>query len=391
MSPSKLKVILIANYRPDRQESMQRFARMLSEGLTARNIDHTVDYPAPILHRFHCGNAFLCKWFGYIDKFLIYPLILHRRLKKACPSACVVHICDHSNTPYTSVVRQFPHLATCHDLTAIKSGLGITPHHKTRLSGKLLQRYIMRGLRTTKCIVCISAKTQSDLQKLVPAAGKRSVTVFNALNYPYTPMPENASQAIVMPWVKSPFILHVGGNAWYKNRIGVLHIFAKMRRDFPAHKLVFVGPPPDQQQQSFLHTQGLAEQVVFVQDIDNETLRAFYSIAQLLLFPSHEEGFGWPIIEAQACGCPVAVVERDPMRTIAGQARIRLPETPPHAASLEDWALTSAKAISQLLTQEKRDTLVAQGLLNAQRFSHKEMIDAYVRIYEQLVNSVRHS
>ncbi|WP_198660029.1 glycosyltransferase [Acidithiobacillus ferrivorans] len=56
--------------------------------------------------------------------------------------------------------------------------------------------------------------------------------------------------------------------------------------------------------------------------VDNENLRALYSGAALLLFPSLQEGFGWPIVEAQACGCLVATTNRAPMTAVGGQGDI---------------------------------------------------------------------
>ena len=179
-------------------------------------------------------------------------------------------------------------------------------------------------------------------------------------------------------------MLHVGGDSWYKNRIGTLELYSKLLTSYTHHKLVMVGPPPSKEQQLFIETHHLSKQVIFVESIDNETLRAFYSSAYLLLFPSHEEGFGWPIIEAQACGCPVAVIDRNPMREIAGPAGILLPETPGNKPDRAKWAQTSAEKIKQALELDKREALVEQGLANIKRFSQKKMVNDYLKVYKQL-------
>ena len=56
-------------------------------------------------------------------------------------------------------------------------------------------------------------------------------------------------------------------------------------------------------------------------------LQSLYSLASLLLFPSHHEGFGWPILEAMACGCPVVTTERPPMTEVAGSAGFYIDST----------------------------------------------------------------
>ena len=67
--------------------------------------------------------------------------------------------------------------------------------------------------------------------------------------------------------------------------------------------------------------------------VQNEDLRALYSTATALLFPSFQEGFGWPIIEAQACGCPVITSNRTPMTEVGENAAIYInPDSPEEAA-----------------------------------------------------------
>jgi glycosyltransferase involved in cell wall biosynthesis len=67
-----------------------------------------------------------------------------------------------------------------------------------------------------------------------------------------------------------------------------------------------------------LELKGIIERV----EPPEEQLRALYTGAPALLFPSLEEGFGWLILEAQACGCPVITIARPPMTEAAGGAAI---------------------------------------------------------------------
>ena len=65
----------------------------------------------------------------------------------------------------------------------------------------------------------------------------------------------------------------------------------------------------------------MSERVVEIEEPSNELLEALYSSALVLLYPSRFEGFGWPIIEAQACGCPVICSDREPMSKSAATPR----------------------------------------------------------------------
>ena len=64
----------------------------------------------------------------------------------------------------------------------------------------------------------------------------------------------------------------------------------------------------------------IAERVVEIEDAPDQLLEALYTCAVALLYPSLSEGFGWPIVEAQACGCPVICTNLPPMPETAGDA-----------------------------------------------------------------------
>jgi glycosyltransferase involved in cell wall biosynthesis len=107
----------------------------------------------------------------------------------------------------------------------------------------------------------------------------------------------------------------------------------------------------------------------------DEQLRALYTGALALLFPSLEEGFGWPILEAQACGCPVITSARSPMMEIAGNAAIFIdPENPTGAAA----------AIASRMGD--MDALREAGLANIRAYSPENMVDRWCEIYRELAS-----
>jgi glycosyltransferase involved in cell wall biosynthesis len=153
-----------------------------------------------------------------------------------------------------------------------------------------------------------------------------------------------------------------------------LRIFATLRKLATADtlKLVMVGKPWTAEMRRFVADNNLAEMTLELSAVSDEDLRALYSTATLLLFPSLKEGFGWPIVEAQACGCPVATSKRSPMDEVAGDAAIYLdPENPASAAAALKDALTNLASIREA------------SLRNAARF-RSGMIDEYVALYERV-------
>jgi glycosyltransferase involved in cell wall biosynthesis len=107
-------------------------------------------------------------------------------------------------------------------------------------------------------------------------------------------------------------------------------------------------------------------------------LRALYCKAEALLFLSLYEGFGWPIIEAQACGCPVITSDREPMKSIAGEPAFVVDPTLPMEAAKkigDGWQWIASQ----------RDA----SIKNAARFSQKQAADEYAAFYETVMQGNR--
>jgi glycosyltransferase involved in cell wall biosynthesis len=153
----------------------------------------------------------------------------------------------------------------------------------------------------------------------------------------------------------------------------VLAIHAALRRRFgrEAPELVLVGPP----------LAGPIPGVETRQRVDNAALAALYTGAELLLFPSLAEGFGWPIIEAQACGCRVLATGRAPMTEVGGNAAFYLAD--PNDAE------AGAARVMEMLAQDEdaRGKAVEAGIANAARFSTRRMIDEYAALYREALGT----
>lgn len=371
-----MKVLLVANYEPDRQESMLRFATALETGLRAAGCIVTVARPRPFFGRLRWGNTGLAKWLGYLDKFVLFP----PRLRRAARGADVVHICDHSNAMYVPHVEARPHLVTCNDMLAVRSAQGDFPQNRTGRTGRILQWWILDSLRRAKRLTCISEATRTDVLRLTGQPPERVSVTYMGFNHAYAPVIEIAQAAEARrcgePFDRDvfaryglpsePYLLHVGGAQWYKNRAGVVAAHTALGPDAP--RLLIVGRAGTDLPASVEHRA----------DVNNEALAALYSGAELLLFPSLEEGFGWPIIEAQACGCRVVTTNKAPMTEVGGHAAFYVsdPSDPSEiAARVRDALLQDAVT---------RRGFIAGGLANAARFSTQRMIREYQTIYREL-------
>ena len=371
-------VLLIGNYAPDRQQSMDRFALMMLEGLRAAGVPAELIRPQPFFGRFRSAGGFIAKWLAYIDKFVLFPLELRRRLT-AGPAA-LVHICDHSNAMYARQICGVPVVATCHDLLAVRGALGEQTDCPASFTGKLLQRWIVAGLKNTAVVNCVSRATLEDAQRLVTRRdGKpRLEMIPMGLNYPYRVLPPGEARSRLAEHGAlasgAPFVLHVGSNLLRKNRAGVLRIFARCKDRWNG-SLIFAGEPLSDELRSLARQLGVLDRIVEIPHAPGEILEALYNGATALLFPSTFEGFGWPIAAASACGCPVICTAREPMTEVAGSAGL--------THGVEDEAGFAADLL-RLTNPAERERLSARAIENAERFSAPAMIAKYVELYRSL-------
>ncbi len=382
-APLPLRIVLIGNYPRDGQESMQRFAQMLRDGLQAAGIPTDLVLPPVVLGRFGASTLFgIGKWLGYLDKYLIFPAQLRLRLRSwrshRVSERLVVHICDHGNAMYYSATCGAPLVITCHDLLAVRGALGEDTDCPASTAGRLLQQWILRGLGHATVVCSVSTATRHDVDRLVKFTrpGARSVAILSDLNHSFRPLPATELDTLLaaIPALAPRYVLHVGSNLRRKNREGVLRIFARTVADWDA-QLVFAGQPLSPALRDLAASLGIEHRILEVAKPSNDLLTALYNRATAFLFPSRFEGFGWPIIEAQACGCPVLCSRTGPFPEVAGDAGL--------TRDIDDEA-GFAYDLLTLRDPAVREQWSVASLANARRFSAGRMLSEHLSLYRSL-------
>jgi len=370
-------VLLVGNYSFDHQTSMRLFAQMLESGLRERGLQVALTIPPAVLFPKTNRNDGFWKWVGYLNKFVFFPPVLWWRARHAN----IVHICDHSNAIYVRSLARVPHIVTCHDVIAIRAALTTKGAWRVRWSGRILQRIIMSGLARARRIVCVSALTSEQLLELLPELAHRVEVIPNGLNFPFRQLPALQARLLLeeIGADDTQFFLHVGSGHVRKNRAQVVRIFARLLElDLALQQnLIFVGGAPNEDIRDLIVQLKLSGRVRMLSAVNDEQLCALYSVATGLIYPSILEGFGWPVIEAQACGCPVFCSDLRPMTDIAKDSAIFFNPSDVDAAALK--ILDALKDTKQL---------VEAGFANAEKFSCQAMVDAYLHAYECLLNPV---
>ncbi len=371
-------------------QSMPRFARMIGGAMQAKG--YAVDYwaPQPYAHAL-LKDTKLAKWAGYVDQYMVFPLQVKARLLSRQPDTLYV-FCDQALGPWVPLVKHRPHVVHAHDLLALRSALGQIPQNPTSRTGRIYQRYIRHGFQQARHFISVSKRTQSDLVehgKVLHA--QTSQVVYNGLNYPYKPVSnKQAMQALRragLPITDRGMILHVGGGQWYKNTEGIIQLYAQYAKRYADPlPLWMISPHPSSPE----YLRALAQvppqgQVLFYQGIDNAALEAAYSVASAFLFPSLAEGFGWPIVEAQACGCPVITTDDSPMNEIAGPLAEYLSVFKP-GDDMAHWAERGADVLESVLNTDAKEQHAnrQQRMRWAGQFTTQNAIKGYLEVYQSV-------
>jgi glycosyltransferase involved in cell wall biosynthesis len=373
-----MPIVLISNYPLDRQESMLRFARMLNSEIQKTGLATEVWWPKPVFGLLSKStNRGLGKWLGYIDKWLIFPVTIRYRLvtKKSYYSNARFHVCDHSNAPYLNHLPRNRTAITCHDVIAIRGALGYKDTYvAASVFGRILQKRILYFLSRAKLLACVSNYTYRQLLELSADAKSneaRWIVIHNALNADFRPLKNVISNELLIQSginVDVPFILHVGSSLQRKNRKLLLSMVMSLGNQWNGN-ICFAGEAIDNDLSENIKQLGLEKRVVSIEKPNHETLVALYSTCAAFIFPSFSEGFGWPIIEAQACGTPVIASAIEPFPEISGKAALFADPNIP-----QDFA----QAFLSLSKENTNLILVQKGLQNANHFKPEIMTKAYI-------------
>jgi len=374
------RFILIGNYPPDGQESMLRFTELLARGLRSRGITVEIWNPRPVLLGSNLNfPKSLRKWLAYVDKWILYPFSLRRAVRKtrrAFGDGVRFHVCDHSNSPYLAQLPKNRSAITCHDVLAIRGALGdATAYCQASRMGVILQKWILKHLRGAQRIACVSNLTLRHLREVTGESQPGWKVVHNAFNAEFSRVETGEAIGILKQKgisVPQPFLLHVGSNLPRKNRRMLLQMIKQGNHSWPGN-ICFAGDVVEAPLAEEARALGIHDRIHSVVKPDHETLCALYSLADALVFPSFSEGFGWPLIEAQACGTPVIASNLEPLPEVTGGAALH---ADPHAPQ------AFAAALVKLNEAGVRKSLIEQGLKNAGRFGVARMIDGYLALHE---------
>ncbi|MDB5119063.1 MAG: mannosyl transferase [Sphingobacteriales bacterium] len=371
---------------------MNRYTNLLADGMKERGHQIEIWKPKSVFNRL-AKNAFLKKWAGYVDQYLLFPLVVKNRLATNAQHTLFV-LTDHALGPWLPLVKNKPHVIHCHDFLAQKSALRQIPENVTSWTGIRYQQYIRSGYTKGKNFISVSHKTRQDLHEFINVNQSNSTVVYNGINKLFKPIDKAEARAKLSLELGvnlvNGYLLHIGGNQWYKNRQGVVEIYNAFRCQSASNlPLLLIGEPSSENLKKVLADSKFINDIYILSERDDEFIRLGYSGASLFLFPSLAEGFGWPIIEAMACGCPVLTTNEAPMTEVAGSAAYFISRRPNNPLKVTSWASNAATVANHIVNLPEFNlyAIIKLGFKNAARFNSDQKLNEIESIYNSILQN----
>jgi glycosyltransferase involved in cell wall biosynthesis len=242
-----------------------------------------------------------------------------------------------------------------------------------------------RSAKVAEAIIINSNSLRDQINQYLEIDQRKLRLIYEAVDHDlFKPGNRDAARAYVASFgISRPFVLFVSSLWRYKNCDGLLRAWRLVRHQLEGRQLVVVGAERDERYGAELHSLvdelGIGEDVVFVGGVPLEDTARFYQAADLLVYPSFNETFGLPILEAMACACPVVTSNVTAMpETSGGAALLADPDDP---ASL-------GRAILDAIGSGG-DALRAQGLGRAKQFTWGATAAATLDVYREVAERRR--
>jgi glycosyltransferase involved in cell wall biosynthesis len=278
------------------------------------------------------------------------------------------------NVPWSLVL----HFKTMHAFTEPEA-IKLLPRLYRRLN-------YPRSARAADAIIINSESLRSEINRYLDVDEQKLKLIYEAVDHDlFRPGDVGEARTIVASHrVTKPFVLFVSSLWPYKNCDGLLRAWAIARPGLQGRQLAIVGAGRDEKYLASLKSLtaelGIAEDVVFVGGVPLEQTVSFYRAADLFVYPSLNETFGLPILEAMACGCPVVTSDTSAMPETAGGAAVLANAKDPESI---------ARAIIEA-TGSERERMRELGFKRAGEFTWGATAAGTLDVYREAAERRRH-
>lgn len=307
-------------------------------------------------------------WYSIAEQCILPFILMWYRLD-------LIHF-PHVNVPILYPGR---FIMTVHDLILIKHPLSATTAASTRNPAihavkHFCYRIILRvALSRAAHVITISESVKEDIRKFLSIPQDKISVTYEATD----PLPDSEICTTLDRFLKVTFFFRAGNAYPHKNIEGLLSAFKRVREGHPDTYVLLCGQEDFFQKRIIkrIAEAGLSDSVIHLGNVSDACLSWLYTHAFAYVFPSFEEGFGLPAVEAFLHGCPVLASNIPVLKEVCGPAALYFDPNNPDDI---------ARAMVAILThREKRLFLISEGKKRAQLFSWDRLAKETELVYTE--------
>lgn len=368
---------LYRGFLEDNRTSMEIYADNLARSLklVARDAFNVNQYRPLIpewMLKYNINHGIKIRYARYLS----YPKQAKRN------QGTINHILDQSYAHLLNVIDPARSVITVHDLIPILAWKGAIPglsypHYP------LLYKLTIASLRKARAVVAVSERTKRDLVTHCALIGSNITVVHNGIDDRFYSMSMDERVALRnsfgFPDQGTHLVLITGGQS-YKNHRTSVQIIARLQYVIKQPvQLVWLGAD-NYEYEKCLEKVALTNTVIRLGNLSIERLVGLYNSVDCLLFPSWYEGFGWPPLEAMACGTPVVTSNAASLPEVVADAAL--------TAAPDDIDGLSEAVRILLEDEDLRGDYIKRGYENAGRFTWDRCASKVASLYQQIIDDI---
>lgn len=293
---------------------------------------------------------------AFLDKAYLHTLLYFSKF----PKYSLYHIANQN----LSLLRIQPKVITCHDLARVR----FSPRHRPLFS------ILLRGLKHAKMIIAPSRSTKLDIVNYYGLPPERVRVIYEGVDREiFSPLMNLDIRRELGVDEGCFLIMHVGPEIEDKNVGRLIEAVFLLKEKLPV-RLLRVGRQSKEIRKK-IHELGLEREIIYVEGVSSRKLAQMYSVADVFAFPSLYEGFGLPLLEAMACGCPVMASNTSSLPEVVGDAGMLVDPYDVNGFSKAMYEV--------LMNDELRKEMIRKGLKRAQTFTWERAAKETLQVYEE--------
>lgn len=301
------------------------------------------------------------KFLSITEQFEL-PLILNRYADK--------NVIFHSPSFASSPFIKIPMIMTIHDLNHIRF-----PQFYSRVHKYYYEYIVKKSAIKSKKILTVSKFSKEEIVSWLKCNDEKIDVTYNGVDNKYNVINDKEYLNNIKLKYKLPnnFILYIGNQKLHKN---IETLIKAIKNVSPDYYLVINGKE-NERLMKVAKSFGVSDRILFIGFVDEDDLPSIYNLATVFVYPSMYEGFGLPILEAMACGCPVLAANTSSLIEVCNNDDILF--------ECMDYKNLSDKINELILNSNKRNKNILNGIEQSKLFSWENTAKQTVDIYNSVI------